>query len=259
MYRLILLDDEQIVLDSIKKVFDFEEFGFSLEGMFSNPLKALEQLEDIAPHLIITDIKMPGLDGLEFTSKAKDLLPETEVVIMSGHGDFEYAQTAVRLGVSDYLLKPISKKMFSDMLGVVKKKLDEKQEQAEYVENLKKMVDAVYRGEDETKEEKKYSQNITSAVEYIKEHYSENISLGDVAAYTCLNKNYLADLFRKELDTTFVNYLTGIRIDQAKRYLKETDLKMYEISYSVGYSDYAYFSTLFKKHTGQTLSQFRKS
>lgn len=112
MYTMVLLDDEKIVLQGIQKVCEKEDCGFLVKGAFVDPLKALDALPELRPHLIITDVRMPQMDGLEFAKRAKEILPESEIVILSGYRDFTYAQTAMKIGVSDYLLKPIKKADF---------------------------------------------------------------------------------------------------------------------------------------------------
>ncbi|MBQ7448005.1 MAG: helix-turn-helix domain-containing protein [Eubacterium sp.] len=100
---------------------------------------------------------------------------------------------------------------------------------------------------------------IQEALDYIEQHFCENISLADVADAISISKNYLANLFKKELDITLINYVTNLRIEEAKRLLRQGNLKMYEVAGAVGYNDYAYFSQLFKKHTGVTLSAYKSS
>lgn len=112
MYTMVLLDDEKIVLQGIQKVCEKEDCGFLVKGAFVDPLKALDALPELRPHLIITDVRMPQMDGLEFAKRAKEILPESEIVILSGYRDFTYAQTAMKIGVSDYLLKPIKRQIF---------------------------------------------------------------------------------------------------------------------------------------------------
>ncbi len=102
------------------------------------------------------------------------------------------------------------------------------------------------------------SRMMQTALEYINAHFSENISLQEVADNINISKNYLCDIFKKEIGMTFINYVTNLRIEKAKEYLRDSDMKMYEGSAAVGYNDYAYFSQLFKKNTGITLSAYRK-
>ncbi len=103
------------------------------------------------------------------------------------------------------------------------------------------------------------SKMVQAALEYIDDHFRENISLQDVADNISISKNYLCDIFKKEVGVTFINYVTNLRIEKAKDYLANTDLKMYEVSSAVGYNDYTYFAQIFKKHTGTTLSAYRKN
>ncbi|MCD8148538.1 MAG: response regulator [Clostridiales bacterium] len=524
MYRLLLLDDEEFVLKGIQRVYDLPSYGFEVVGAFSNPLKAVEQLEDLKPDLVITDVKMPAMDGLEFADEVKKRNPDAEVVILSGYDDFSYAQAAVKLGVSDYLLKPIKKDDFISMLRHMYRKIEEKQSREKSWQILNKLLEnnwielknryylalteldncdeelyevlleqgqidfqedvfllikmdtdqlsltgdfvseiahlsqevemlladygdilefysdeslyfVLYRldenkydevcdtisslaetrraegidfpvgfsyihhgqGElfqarndctrrifmmeaniDESSEanpvkrqelnltipyveienlfqaismddpegvdtavnqiytlprqnlpvllrdyvssitflillrifqmQNKYdaqgeivspqlldlkylhreypsleeqktlvkhlslelkqltagqneaapSRMIQAALEYINQHFSENISLQEVADNINISKNYLCDIFKKEIGVTFINYVTGLRIEKAKDYLRNSDMKMYEVSAAVGYNDYAYFSQIFKKNTGVTLSAYRK-
>ncbi len=531
MYSMILLDDEKIVLQGIQKVFHMEDYGFEITGVFSNPVKALEELPRLMPQLIITDVKMPQMNGLEFSAKAKEICPEAEIVILSGYDDFSNAQHALKLGVSDYLLKPIKKSDFVAMLRQMYEKIDEKLGQAAYFQSLQEYaksnvrelknhfflemaeknsyddpsirtfcdemqlpiygqnfvlvklvildigtdldymsgvgrlveefeqkirtcldasggvvctevgvelfvsdeelyfflygegckenrdeivqlvrdfvtdqgqngmrlaagvsriqsdlhqllvarnecddqilveqsrlqrpeggslqladaditipyqdVEALFSGISMNSAEqmrdsieriyqqpvnmlyKDFSCSLTfmillrlshlmncydqsrdliprevldirtlkreyprivqqkelvantafvladliakkevaspkkivrDAMNYIRAHYNENITLTNVAEHINISKNYLCDIFKKELNITFINYVMNMRIEKAKELLTTTDMKMYEIAETVGYHDYAYFSQIFKRHTGTTLSTYR--
>lgn len=136
MYSMVILDDEKIVLQGIQKLCQKEDFGFVIKGAFVDSLKALDALPGLRPHLIITDVRMPQMDGLEFARRAKEILPESEIVILSGYRDFSYAQTAMQIGVSDYLLKPIKKTDFGDMLHRMYERLEAKIGQAAYYQVL---------------------------------------------------------------------------------------------------------------------------
>ena len=529
MYRLILVDDEPIVLKGIQSVFNLTEFGFILVKTYTNPLTALQELSETRPDLIITDVKMPQMDGLEFSAQAKRIMPNAQIVILSGHDNFSYAQAALRLGASDYLLKPIKKKDFEKMLHTAKHRLMDQsshiaQKQqleeaaklnysilrnrffekllqtgtlddsemrvlytqlgfcfehspfvllkfvlwemdvpADYMSLLERIIielsqllgqialveefysdeylylfvydfknvifaedellakvnsyiakkaaegirllygisdmykgvsnnilkavtecdeiiltnghshsgnksaldslytehadvhlpnadidalfSAISAGDNEwiknTVLEIYHSPAITlykdfglsitllilikmchmqnrylqsqpgqapsimpemininylsghlpnaaamqsfildkalelsglvknqeinapskimlSAIRYIDAHYTENINLSHVAGQIYISKSYLCDLFKKEMNITFIDYVTNLRIEKAKYLLSHSDMKMYEISEAVGYNDYAYFSQIFKRHTGTTLSNYRK-
>ncbi len=139
-YKLVLIDDEEIVLMGIQKTYHMENYGFELVECFTSPTKALSSLKDLQPDLIITDIRMPRMSGLELAQKAKELLPDVEIVIMSGYDDFSYAQAAVKVGVQDYLLKPVKKEDYENMLLTLHHKIEEKKSQKADVTHLKKEV-----------------------------------------------------------------------------------------------------------------------
>ena len=208
----------------------------------------------------------------------KEILPESEIVILSGYRDFSYAQTAMQIGVSDYLLKPIKKTDFGDMLHRMYERLEAKIGQAAYYQVLDGYARGLV-GEEEVKHavssvqpanvaqrpgvlakegEQSPTKIVRDALYYIRRHYNENISLTDVAEHINVNKSYLCDVFKKEQKVTILQYMTNLRIEKAKELLLHTDMKMYEISVEVGYNDYTYFSQIFKRNTGETLSEFRK-
>lgn len=184
----------------------------------------------------------------------------------------------MKIGVSDYLLKPIKKADFSDMLHRMYARIEAKSGQAAYyqvldgyarglvgkeeVENVvssSTMKDVGQRpGMVNPEGDQSATKIVRDALSYIKKHYNENISLTDVAEYANVNKSYLCDVFKKEQNVTIINYMTNLRIEKAKELLLHTDMKMYEISVEVGYNDYTYFSQIFKRNTGSTLSEFRK-
>lgn len=105
MYKLLIVDDEEIILNGIITTFDWKELGYEIVGQASNGVEALMLYDEFLPDVILTDIKMPEMDGLELLKHIKQLNPSTEVILLSGHDDFEYAKQGIRLGAYDYLLK----------------------------------------------------------------------------------------------------------------------------------------------------------
>ncbi len=244
MLRLVILDNDEHALRGIQNADSLMKYGFKLAGSFTNPLTALDQLQAVAPDLLITDMKLTGMDGLEFAEEAKRRMPDTEIVLLSGVSDFSFAR-AVQTGVSDYLLKPLKRDDFYSMLRTMNEKILKKHSQ-EYSNLIS------------DKNKSALSKPIYASLDYISSHFSDNISLQDVADNIKISKNYFCEIFKKETGITFIQYLTNLRIEKAKWYLENSNLKMNEISDAVGYSNYSYFSYIFKKNTGITLSDYRK-
>lgn len=139
-YRLILVDDEKAVIRGIQKVFDLPSLGFELEGTYQNPETALAEISETRPDLVITDIKMPQMDGLQLAGAVKKQFPNAEIVLFSGYSDFAYAQQAVKLGVSDYITKPIKKSAFIAMMQEMYRRIDEKKKNGDYFQYLQEFA-----------------------------------------------------------------------------------------------------------------------
>lgn len=125
MYKLILADDEAEIRQGLKEVVPFEKLGFQVVGEAANGVEALQLCEQLEPDLLITDIRMPLMDGLTLCRRVREMLPATEFVILSGFDDFEYARQAIEVKTMGYLLKPISSEEFGAMLSDAKIALDE--------------------------------------------------------------------------------------------------------------------------------------
>ncbi|HHW30940.1 MAG TPA: response regulator [Clostridiaceae bacterium] len=120
MLKVILIDDEELILRGLLKIIDWEANGFTVAGAFSDSEEALAMAPTLQPHLVIVDIEMPGLSGLELIDALRDRLPYAKFVILSAHDQFKYAQKALQLGVFRYLLKPIDDNELSEALRLVR-------------------------------------------------------------------------------------------------------------------------------------------
>lgn len=135
-YTLLLVDDEEDVLKVIMKKINWEELGFSVIGFADNGLKALELVEKYQPDVVMTDIKMPYMNGLELTQRIKADYPATKMLIFTGFDEFEYAKEAIRLEVGDYILKPASSRELTEIFSQLKEKLDREISENRNVESL---------------------------------------------------------------------------------------------------------------------------
>ena len=116
MLRVVLADDENKVLLLLQKLIDWEQLGYEIVGTANDGLRALELVREKRPHLLITDVRMPGCSGIELIQRAKDLQPDLHFIIISGYRKFEYAQNALKYGVEDYLLKPLKQEELTGIL-----------------------------------------------------------------------------------------------------------------------------------------------
>ncbi len=136
MLKVLIADDEQRIINLIQALVDFESLGLKVVGTAANGIEAIEQVKTLKPDILITDIRMPGCDGLELIKMIKAEKNSPEVVIISGYTNFEYAQTAIKFGVCDYLLKPINQKELHDILIKMKLKIEENNAKNAQIENI---------------------------------------------------------------------------------------------------------------------------
>ena len=126
MLKVLIADDEKKVCQLIANLIDWEALGFEIAGVVNDGISAYRFIQENTVNLMITDIRMPGCDGMELIQKVKVLYPNMYIVIISGYSQFDYAQNAIRYGVEDYLLKPIRKK---DLMATLQKILDRYKEE----------------------------------------------------------------------------------------------------------------------------------
>ena len=117
MYSVFLADDERLIREGLAETLPWDSLGLSLVGMAPDGKQALQDIRERKPDIVLTDIRMPYMDGLELIAKIREIQPECRIVILTGYGEFEYAQTAIRFGVSDFLLKPID---ISDLCRILR-------------------------------------------------------------------------------------------------------------------------------------------
>ena len=136
MLKVFLVEDESIVREGLKNNIPWQEYGYQFTGEASDGEMALPMLRKIRPDVLLTDIKMPFMDGLALSQIVTQEIPEMKIVIISGYDEFEYAQQAIRLGVEQYLLKPITKNTLKKVLLELREKIETEQEQKNYLETF---------------------------------------------------------------------------------------------------------------------------
>lgn len=252
MYKLLIVDDEPLIRRGIKSLANLASIGISeiIEGQSGE--EAVEMVETHRPELIIMDINMPRMDGLTAAGIIKEKYPEIFIVILTGYDYFEYAQTAIRAKVDDYILKPISKSDIEIVLTKIVSLLHEREKRAEY-EKLSDDEMIVVEGDN----------NMTDLVgiitEYMKKNmYSPDHSLAKMANDIGFNSSYLSGIVKQIYGVPFQDYVNKKRMERAKLLLLSTPMKNYEVAESIGMEDVNYFVTKFKKAWGVTPKQYRQ-
>ncbi|WP_134702288.1 response regulator [Ammoniphilus sp. YIM 78166] len=246
MYSILIVDDERWVRTSLKKVIERSELPFQVIHEASHGLEALDWLKGHAVDVIITDVRMPIMDGLQLVQSIQEGSIQSEIIIVSGHDEFQYAQQALRLGVRDYLLKPVMIEDMTQTLGKIKGDLEKRitTEEASREKNGLPHPNEL--------------STIDQVIAYIKRNMPGEVTLQDTAAAVHLNPSYLSHLFKQQTKTNFIDFVLNLRMEEAQKLLSTTSLRISEIAERLGYNDTSYFSHSFKRMVGQTPSDFRK-
>lgn len=136
-YTVLLVDDEEEAIQVIMKKINWEALGFSVVGCAGNGVKALEIMEEVQPDVVMTDIKMPYMDGMELSHRIMEKYPDTKILLLTGFDEFEYAKEAIRLEIEEYILKPVNSDELSAVFGRLRDKLDQEIRDKQNLETLK--------------------------------------------------------------------------------------------------------------------------
>ena len=238
--KLLIAEDEDMIRNGMEKYIRLHSDRFARIYTAKNGQEALDIIFRSRPDIMLLDVQMPLKDGIEVMKEAKsaNVLPAT--IILSGFEEFKYAQQAVKYGARNYMLKPSRS---SDILAQI----------LEIADELEGTVTKDFA------EGNGSSGLVERAREYVEEYYNEELTLQRVAEVVGISSGYLSTLFSQFLDVGFIDYLNRIRIEHACDYLKQNYFKTYEIAYKVGFRDEKYFTRVFKKVTGMTPSEYKKS
>ncbi len=246
-YEILLVDDEELALAGMENGVDWEGLGIRKIHKADSMGNAVRILERHAIDIMVSDIEMPGGSGLELIRWVKENYPEIISIFYTCHAEFAYCQDAIRLGATDYVLKPIP---YGELEEIIRKGLFSAQRQKD-AKNLEHIWGEL------TKEPKG-----ESPVETVKRIIAENISVElsreELAGQVYMSPDYLTKLFKKETGMSLSEYIIQKRIALAKQLLAATDLSIVEISQRAGFSYSSYFVRIFKKKTEMTPQQYRE-
>ncbi len=223
MISVYIADDEVWITIGLKKLIQKSGLPFEVIGEAHNGVTTLEDIKTLKPDVLFTDIRMPGLSGLEVMSYISEHQFATKVVLISGYAEFEYARQAMLCGAASETSEDTMENATITDLSTAGTSL------------FKKIL------------------------AYIQEHYTEELSLTSLAEMYNISSSRLSTLIKKELGLSFSEYITARRMQKAKELLKDDSRSIEEIANAVGYHDYFYFTKVFKKTQGISPSKYRKS
>lgn len=235
--KILIIDDEPKIRNGLSNLLTRRE-GWEVAGAYENAADALKYLAVNQVDVMITDIKMPEISGLELIARIRERDKKTAIIILSGYSNFQFAQRAIELGVSRYLTKPTNPRELICVLEETEKKLGGKQEKEEDSGKIPNLF-------------------VQKAADYIKLNYSEKISIKEIADQLYLSTNYLSELFKKHTGKTISEYLTEYRLEKACQLLDHAEYRVGDVSGMVGIHDGRYFSNMFKKKYGMTPTEYR--
>jgi YesN/AraC family two-component response regulator len=239
MYKLIIVEDDYQIKTGLSTYFPWTDIGFEMVQSFDNGKQALDYIGSNHVDIILSDIRMPVMSGIELATEVDRHNLKILIVFLSAYEDFTYAQQALNLGVKNYIVKSTK---FDDLVIVfrkIKKELDEKST------DQNKNVQAQMSLNADLKQEEHYK------IKRIKTFIEDNcldVSLVSTAAELKMNQNYLSRLFKEKTGVNFIDYVMEVKMKKAAELLVQQDYKLYQISEMVGYSNVKNFSRAFKNY-----------
>ncbi|MCQ2558118.1 MAG: response regulator [Oscillospiraceae bacterium] len=245
MYRVVLIDDEQIIVKGLSRVVKWQEYNCEVVGTAYNAADGLALIRELRPDIVFTDIRMPDQDGLTMLAGLVNDYPNMQITVLTGFRDFSYAQEAIRLGVTRFLLKPSKMDELHEALHAMTEKLDKLGPPREEPE------------EEDASSPLSGSFVVKQAISYMEQNYQKKLTLQDVADHCFVSQWHLSKLINKHAEKSYYDLLNSIRIDRAKELLLDPSLKIGDIVGMVGFSDNAHFARIFKKIVGMSANEYR--
>jgi two-component system response regulator YesN len=262
--RVLIAEDEELFRHELETTLPWEAWGLMHVGSAEDGDEALRLIGDRRPDIVLCDIRMPGIDGLELMRRAHEAMPAQErplFIVLSGHADFAYAREALRNGAFDYLIKPVDDAELESAVRKAVEQLDERDRMAnlELAAESDKALDFLRELAEGMRSSLGAAADayVESACADIAARYVSELTADTVAARLGISGEHLSRLFKKNTGLTFGEYLTRVRMRRALELLADPTVRVSEVADLAGYRDARYFSTLFKRFCGMTPSEFR--
>lgn len=237
MLKVVIVEDEELLRKGLVFTFNWQAMGCVVIGEADNGLTGQQLIERLKPDIVITDIKMPKMDGLSMLSQLKHL--DFESLVMSGFEEFDYAKRALELKVTKYLTKPIDESELRSALMELKPKIEIKRQIKHMSQEQEPLL------ADLNQPALHYDAYTQKAIRFIQANYASRIRLSDVADAAGVSVGYISKVFKETTSYSINDYLNRFRITKALEYLQSDEYKLFEIANLCGFSEYKYFHHVF--------------
>ncbi len=251
MLKLIIAEDEEIIRRGLVATIDWAAMGAEVVGDAADGLEAWQLVASRKTDVLLTDIRMPRLSGLQLAEKLREAGLPVHVIFLTSYADFSYAQRAVRLGACDYLLKPVDEEELMDVLKRIRQQdktspapVSEEEDQVSLVDWQPLLADT------------HLNPYVRDVLEFLPVHYQERLSVEEISAQQGVSASYLSRKLKETTGHTFNSLLTRFRLQQSLALLAERRLRVYEVAEAVGFSDYKNYAQVFRKYLAMTPSQY---
>lgn len=245
MYKLLIVDDESTIRNGLSHFFPWSELGYEVVGEAKNGLQALNFIHKNQVDVVLCDIKMPVMTGIDLAKELYEQKTKINIVFLSAYKDFEYAQKALVYGVKNYVIKPTK---YDDLAAVfcrLKNSLDE-----ERIKEINSESDIVYTNEKD---------NVLNVLmSYVNDNF-DNATLEEASRLVHVNMYYLSKLFKQKCGQNFSEYVISVKMEKAAELLRTSDIKTYELSDITGYSTPKNFTRAFKKYFGKSPREYKNN
>ena len=234
MYRVVIIDDNKLIADALAAFPIWEENGCEVAAVCYDSMEGKRAIETLLPDIIITDIRMPGLDGLDLIDTVRGVVPHMRVIFVSAYDNFEYAQRALRMGAQDYLLKPFSREAIAQAVAGAVCHLDQHGASREKESPLLKPI-----------------------IEYISARIDRHVTAEEVARTFYMSTSRLDKLIQKEYGKGFQKLYISLHMNRAKELLLDVRNNIEDIAQKVGYKNYASFYRAFTREFSMSPTEYR--
>lgn len=239
MYDVLIVEDEKLIRNSLQQAFDWKRMGFQVVGAVSDGCQALKYLDSRSVDVILSDIKMPEMDGIELMKRVKSHHPDIEFVLLTAYSDFEYAKKALAYGAFAYILK-------LDLMNEFELTMEKLYNRMEKTKLSRKIYDHIFKMIDNAVD-KENGDPMKNAQQYILSHFSEPLNMEDIAELFHFSAAYFSRQFKQRFGYTFSEYLKKLRLETAYWLITTTNNSVTDVMYAVGYRDAKNFNSQFKE------------